>query len=116
MKDEKIYGIIAPNKRPANISDSAKEIKCFYYKPALCKKPPYRANETKAALPMANPFPMAAVVFPAASNPSVLALTYGPISAIYAIPPALSLIGPYPSIARLIGKFDNIPSAAKATP
>jgi len=31
---------------------------------------------------MAKPFPIAAVVLPAASNPSVLALTYSPNSAI----------------------------------
>lgn len=43
---------------------------------------------------MANPLPMAAVVFPAASRPSVLARTYSPSSAISAIPPALSEIGP----------------------
>jgi len=55
---------------------------------------------------------MAAVVFPkknvnlinyipAASRASVLSLTSSPNSAISAIPPALSAIGPYPSIARL---------------
>ena len=65
---------------------------------------------------MAKPFPIAAVVFPAASSPSVLSLTYSPIFAISAIPPALSLIGPYPSIAKLNGKFDNMPSAARDTP
>ncbi len=59
---------------------------------------------------------MAAVVFPAASKQSVLYLTYGPIYAIYAIPPALSDIGPYPSIAKLNGRFANIPKAAIATP
>ncbi len=60
----------------------------------MCKKPPYNDNDTSAADPMANPLPMAAVVLPAASSPSVLSLTYSPISAIYAIPPALSEIGP----------------------
>jgi hypothetical protein len=60
----------------------------------LCKNPPYKDNDTKAALPIAKPFPIAAVVLPAASSPSVLYLTSGPISAISAIPPALSLIGP----------------------
>ena len=34
-------------------------------------KAPKRARETRAADPMANPFPMAAVVFPAASRASV---------------------------------------------
>ena len=55
---------------------------------------PYKARPTKVADPIANPLPMAAVVLPAASSPSVLSLTYSPISAIYAIPPALSEIGP----------------------
>ena len=43
---------------------------------------------------MANPLPIAAVVFPAESRASVLLLTSYPSSAIYAIPPALSEIGP----------------------
>ena len=69
-------------------------MKVLFYKPALCRKPPYRAKETSAALPIANPFPIAAVVFPAASSPSVIYLTSGPSDAISAIPPALSLMGP----------------------
>jgi hypothetical protein len=55
-----------------------KLISTLYYKPALCKNPPYNERETKAALPIAKPLPIAAVVFPAASRPSVLALTYSP--------------------------------------
>jgi NADP-dependent 3-hydroxy acid dehydrogenase YdfG len=42
---------------------------------ALVMKPPKSANDTRAADPIANPFPIAAVVFPAASNASVLSLT-----------------------------------------
>jgi hypothetical protein len=61
---------------------------------ALVKKAPYKDNETKAADPIANPFPTAAVVLPAASKASVLSLTSSPNSAISAIPPALSEIGP----------------------
>ena len=61
---------------------------------ALWRKPPKRDNETKAADPMAKPFPIAAVVFPAASRASVLYLTSSPMAAISAIPPALSLMGP----------------------
>lgn len=82
----------------------------------IYKNPPYNESDTKAALPIAKPFPMAAVVFPAASKASVLFLTYSPNSAISAIPPALSEIGPYPSIANPIGRFDNIPRAARAIP
>jgi len=59
---------------------------------------------------------MAAVVFPAESKTSVLYLTEASSSAISAIPPALSLIGPYASIAKHIGRFESIPNAARATP
>ena len=55
------------------------------------------ANKTKAvnaAEPIANPFPIAAVVFPTASNLSVRSLTFGSKPVISAIPPALSAIGP----------------------
>lgn len=60
----------------------------------LVIKAPYNAIATKQADPMANPLPMAAVVLPAASKASVLALVYSPISHISAIPPALSDTGP----------------------
>ena len=66
----------------------------LFYNPALWRKPPYKANATNAALPIAKPFPIAAVVLPAASRPSVIYLTSWPSDAISAIPPALSLIGP----------------------
>ena len=52
------------------------------------------ASVVKAAEPIANPYPIAAVVFPTASNLSVLSLTSGDNSAISAMPPALSEIGP----------------------
>lgn len=77
---------------------------------------PYKARPTKVADPIANPLPMAAVVLPAASSTSVLLLTYYGNSAISAMPPALSEIGPYPSMAKHIGRLDSIPSAARATP
>ncbi len=57
-------------------------------------KAPYKAKPTKVAEPIAKPFPIAAVVLPAESNMSVLYLTLASSSAISAIPPALSLIGP----------------------
>ncbi len=91
---EKRYGSIAPISNPVKIYGFDIEIDSFDYNFELCKNPPYKERETSAALPIANPFPIAAVVFPAASSPSVLYLTSGPISAISAIPPALSLIGP----------------------
>jgi len=57
-------------------------------------KAPYKARDTNPADPIANPFPMAAVVFPAASKASVFLLTSPPNSHISAIPPALSETGP----------------------
>lgn len=83
---------------------------------ALVRKAPYKERDTKAAEPIANPFPMAAVVFPAASRASVLYLTSSPKSAISVNPPALSEIGPYPSIASPTARVDNIPKAPRATP
>ena len=53
-----------------------------------------RANAVNAAEAIAKPLPIAAVVLPTASNLSVLSLTSGSNSAISAIPPALSEIGP----------------------
>lgn len=94
VRAEKTYGNIAPINSPANTSGLVNEISLPLSKSALCKKPPNNDNETRAADPIANPFPMAAVVLPAASRPSVLYLTYSPIPAISAIPPALSEIGP----------------------
>lgn len=44
-------------------------------KPALVTKAPNKARATKQAEPIANPFPIAAVVFPAASSKSVAYLT-----------------------------------------
>ena len=55
---------------------SLNDIDPFLSKPVACKKAPYKANATKVALPIANPFPIAAVVFPAESSASVLFLTY----------------------------------------
>lgn len=60
----------------------------------LVRKAPYNAKLTRAALPIANPLPIAAVVFPAESSASVLFLTMLYSELISAIPPALSEIGP----------------------
>ncbi len=53
-----------------------------------------KAKAVKAAEAIANPFPMAAVVLPTASSLSVRSRTSFGNSAISAIPPALSDIGP----------------------
>ena len=75
-------GSIAPINSPVNISGFVNEILELFSIPALCRNPPYNDKATKAALPIANPLPIAAVVLPAASSPSVIARTYYPISAI----------------------------------
>mmetsp|Transcript_20395 Transcript_20395/g.33832 ORF Transcript_20395/g.33832 Transcript_20395/m.33832 type:complete len:306 (-) Transcript_20395:1298-2215(-) len=79
-------------------------------------KPPNSARDTRAAEPMAKPFPMAAVVLPAASRASVLSRTDSGNSDISAIPPALSQTGPYTSIDKQVARVPNIPNAAMATP
>ena len=75
-----------------------------------------RTNAVKAAEPIANPLPIAAVVFPTASNLSVLSRTFGSSPVISAIPPALSAIGPYASTASWIPIVASIPSAAIPIP
>lgn len=82
----------------------------------LVIKAPYKARPTRAALPIANPFPIAAVVLPAASKASVLYLVSWVRQHISAIPPALSEIGPYESIVSPQAKVLNIPKAAKPIP
>jgi hypothetical protein len=79
VKAENKYGSIAPIISPAKTRALIMLISagspCFYlvwY--ALFKKAPYKDKLTKAADPMANPFPIAAVVLPAASKASVLSL------------------------------------------
>ena len=71
---------------------------------------------SKIAEPMAKPFPIAAVVFPAESSTSVLSRMFSPIPVISAIPPALSAAGPYASIVSPTTRVLNIPIAATATP
>ena len=62
--------------------------------PALWTNAENKAKAVTAADPIANPFAIAAVVFPKESNSSVAFLTSGSKCAISAIPPALSAIGP----------------------
>ncbi len=63
-------------------------------RPAAWVKATNRASAVRAAEPMANPLPMAAVVLPRASSPSVIFLVSGPRPAISEMPPALSAMGP----------------------
>ncbi len=52
------------------------------------------ARAARAAAPIAKPLPMAAVVLPTSSRPSVIARVSAPMPAISAMPPALSATGP----------------------
>ena len=69
-----------------------------------------------AADPMANPLPVAAVVFPSISSSSVRARTLASSPAISALPPALSAIGPKASVASVMPSVLSMPTAAKPTP
>ena len=82
LKDDGIMNILIPSI-PVNVTNAAKS-----------------AKAVKAAEPIANPLPIAAVVFPTASSLSVLSRTSLGSSSISAIPPALSEIGPYASTAN----------------
>jgi len=66
--------------------------------------------------PESNPFSIAAVVFPAVSIASVLSRILWIMSAISAIPPALSLMGPYASITNLVAMVLDIPRGVTAIP
>ena len=112
-KAEKTNGSIAPSKSPVitiGFEISIEDIS------AVCIKAAKSARAVSAAEAIANPLPIAAVVFPTASNLSVLSLTSGGSSAISAIPPALSEIGPYASTASWIPVLASIPTAAIAIP
>ena len=88
-------GSMAPRKRPMNTST---------WPTSRDRVPPAwatanskllnRARAVSAAEPTANPLATAAVVFPRESRASVTSRTLGSSSAISAIPPALSAIGP----------------------
>lgn len=108
----KRYGSIEPHINPENSSG----FRIFTMNKSVeVAKAPNRASETKHADPMANPLPIAAVVFPAASRISVFSLAVSS-SVISAIPPALSAIGPYPSIVNPIERVESIPNAASEIP
>ena len=62
--------------------------------PTACTYETKSASAVSAALPMANPLPIAAVVLPTASSLSVIFRTLEGSLDISAMPPALSAIGP----------------------
>merc|ERR1719487_1260623 len=110
---ENQYGIIAPYKTPEKVHGLRTST---WWTSARAVYAPKRASDTKAADPIANPFPTAAVVLPAASNASVRSRTYSSNPAISAIPPALSEIGPYTSMVRAQTRVPSMPRADKAMP
>ena len=65
---------------------------------------------------MAKPLPVAAVVLPSESSMSVRSRTIGGWCVISALPPALSAIGPYASVASVMPSVESMPTAAIATP
>ena len=69
---ENAYGIIAP-KIKHDICIGSNILTSFIL--VLVIKAPNKANATKQADPIANPFPIAAVVLPAASSASVILRT-----------------------------------------
>ena len=88
---ENTNGNIPPTSNPAIISGLDTSIESIL---AVFIKAAKSAKAVSAAEAIANPFPIAAVVLPTASSSSVLSRTSGGNSAISAIPPALSDIGP----------------------
>mmetsp|Transcript_18586 Transcript_18586/g.30320 ORF Transcript_18586/g.30320 Transcript_18586/m.30320 type:complete len:211 (-) Transcript_18586:621-1253(-) len=112
---ENQYGIIAPIRSIAKIIGERMDT-CSCLRFARLVNAPNRARPTRQADPIAKPFPIAAVVFPAASRASVLSRTSSGKPAISAIPPALSQTGPYTSIERQVASVPSIPRAARETP
>ena len=86
-------GSAAPIRSPITTIGSVR-LRSAASSSALVLKAAKRARAVKAALPIANPLPIAAVVFPIESSPSVISLTSSPRPDISAIPPALSATGP----------------------
>ena len=74
------------------------------------------ARAVKAAEPMAKPLPVAAVVFPSESSMSVRSRTKLGWPDISALPPALSAMGPYASVASVMPNVESMPTAAIPTP
>ena len=110
-------GSAPPTNAPASISGLVKSSASV--SPAgrnAYKKLTISDNAASEAEPMAKPLPIAAVVLPTESSLSVISLTAGSSSAISAIPPALSEIGPYVSTDTVADTKESIPTAAMAIP
>ena len=90
-KAEKTKGSIPPINKPAITCAFETSMEWIL---AVVMKAPNKARAVRAAEAIAKPLPIAAVVLPTASNLSVRERTSLGRSAISAIPPALSEIGP----------------------
>ena len=84
-------GSIAPINRPITTTGLSRSTASSFVTSAYDAK---RARAVRAAEPIANPLPIAAVVLPTESSLSVISLTLSGSSDISAIPPALSDTGP----------------------
>ena len=91
VKAENMNGSIAPMNSPMITIGLSSEIAD---RPVTAEYDANRARAVSAAEPIANPLPIAAVVFPTASSLSVMLRTPSGSSDISAIPPALSDTGP----------------------
>ena len=110
---EKTTGIIAPMNKAARTFALKMLIPSM---PVNSTKAANKANAVSAAEAIANPLPIAAVVFPTESRMSVRSRTSSGNSLISAIPPALSAIGPNASMANCIAVVAIMAHAAMATP
>ena len=86
-------GSMPPIRTPASTSTLATESCALSTVPATMKFW-NSASAVRAAEPIANPLPIAAVVLPVASRASVRSRTFGSWWVISAMPPALSATGP----------------------
>ena len=96
---EKRKGSIAPTNNPVKTSGSRRLMLSMIFasgsrRSARVKNAEKSAREVRIADPIAKPFPIAAVVFPAESSTSVRSRILSPMPVISAIPPALSATGP----------------------
>ena len=108
-------GSDAPMRRPMTTIGSVR-LRSAASSPALVLNAAKRARAVRAALPIAKPLPIAAVVLPIESRPSVMSRTSFPRPDISAIPPALSATGPYASTVMVTPTVPSIPIAAIAIP
>ncbi len=110
---QKMNGSNPPMNRPTNTNGFSR-LRAPGSNSTLCVKSANRASAPRPAEPMAYPFVTALVVLPTLSRASVIFLVDSGNLAISAIPPALSVIGPYESRATIIPVVESIAAAAMA--